>query len=241
MAKPKAPVPAKTSTELRSDSQKKRKAREAAEIIARRKAMARARYETDPKETQSSLARELKMSRQALNQIVKAEGWVKALDGGGLAQAANVAADRTLPEDVKDLLGPIPPHPTRPPRPDPEPDRLKAPEKVPDMTPAATALAVNARAEVLSRHRNELRVVRGIWQEVVQKRAQGESSELSKIALRTTQGLKLIQESERKAWGLDLPEAPPPGSPMQATVRVLVQREGMPPVHIQDEDDDEET
>ena len=48
-----------------------------------------------------------------------------------------------------------------------------------------------------------------------------------------------LDEAERKAWGLDLPEAPPPGAPMQATVRVLVQREGMPPVHTLDEDDDE--
>ena len=236
MPKKKAlPAPVKSSTEARSEAQKRRRENEAAELIRKRYAMARARYETDPKETQAALARELGVSRQALNQVAREEGWVKALDGGGLAQAANVAADRTIPEEVKDLLGPIPPHPTRPPRPEPAPDKLMPPATMPDMTPEATALAVNARADVLGRHRREWGVVRGLLQEAVSKR----DGERVKLALRSAQTLRLAQEGERKAWGLDLPEAPLPGAPMQATVRVLVQREGAPPVHTLDDEDDE--
>lgn len=231
-----AKLPVKSSSEARSDAQKRRRENEASELIRKRYAMARARYETDPKETQAALARELGISRQALNQVVREQGWVKALDGGGLAQAANVAADRTVPEEVKDLLGPIPPHPTRAPRPEPAPDKLLPPATMPDMTPEATALAVNARADVLGRHRREWGVVRGLLQEAVSKR----DGERVKLALRSAQTLRLAQEGERKAWGLDMPEAPPPGAPMQATVRVLVQREGAPPVHTLDEDDDDE-
>lgn len=215
-------VAAKTSTQARSDGQKRRKANEAAELITRRWAMARAKFEQDPTVTFASVARELDVSRQAVQLKAKAEGWVKRQHTAAqLADAAHVVADQTPPPALVDSV--IPPHPTRPPRPEPPADKLAPPASPPDLGPEAQALAVLTRAEVLTRHRHEWRIARGLLQEAVRSRDFGKG----KLAKIVSEGLQIIQNGERKAYGLDQPEATPPGG--QATIRVVVEREGAAP------------
>lgn len=202
--------------------------------------LARARYEIDPLENFTRLSKDLKVSRQYVAKRATAEGWVKALDSGGLAHAANVAADKTPPPPLATIgqPPPMPPAPTPLPAPGAPrpPETLVAPGGSMDLAAAATTAAIAQRADILSRHRNEWRVARGLWQEVIAGRSKP-NAELSKLALRMTMGLKTIQEGERRAWGLDMPEAPPPG--IQATVKVIVEREtARIETNLSEDDDD---
>jgi hypothetical protein len=250
MAKP--PAKKEDPTKVRrTQAQRGRRAAEARAVIEQRYSMARGRFETDPLETLANLARELGVSRQALSRKATVDGWRKAATGARLAAAANVAADATvLPTPVK-LDEPIPPHPTRPPRAESLPDRLRPPTDPPDLSRAAQDLSVKARADVLSRHRVEPGVIRSLIQRGIDELKKtggsvGKANELAKFAVRTGQALKIAQDCERKAWGLDQPDPEDPGEGSgRATVTVRVLRETTTPMAVEvvmdddGEDDDE--
>lgn len=245
MAEKKTPAQERSSNR-RSEAQKARWAEEAKRkreaelaVIEQRWKMARARFETEPRETLAALAVELGISRQRLSAKAIEQGWKKAMDSTALAHAANMAAD-SRPVDMAPTLDaapppPIPPHPTRPPRDDSTPpDRLLPANPGADLHTQAANDAVDQRAELVVRQRGEWKVVGGLLQEAVSKR----DNERAKLAERVARSLNIKQLGERRAWGLDLPVDPTPGALGQATVIVKVLREGAPPVMIEDEDDD---
>lgn len=220
----------KTSTQARSEGQKRRKANEAAELIARRWAMAKAKFENDPVATFASIARDLGVSRQAVQS--KGRDWQKKpLSAAQLAEAAHVAADQRPPPPLEvdaalAAVAKIPEHPTRQ-RQDPKNDPLPPVPPTPDYGADAQALAIQTRADVLSRHRNEPRILRGLMQEALK----GRDYAKAKFAKLMGEAMQIVHNIERKAYGLDQPEATPPGG--QATVVVRVEREGSPPPAVQ--------
>jgi len=58
---------------------------------------------------------------------------------------------------------------------------------------------VNQRAEVIARHRREWAVVRGLSGEAIK----GRDFERAKLAKITSETIKIVQDGERRAWGLD--------------------------------------
>jgi hypothetical protein len=65
--------------------------------------------------------------------------------------------------------------------------------------------AVNIRSEILAGHRKEWEAPRAIIYEAL-KTKDFEKAKLGKI---TAEGLKIVQDGERKAWALDALDAPP--------------------------------
>ncbi len=227
------------SATIRANAAKARQAARGSKKNEERWAIARGRFESDPQETFAALARDLGCSRQSVQEKAKKDGWVKAKNNAEISAAAHIAADRVPAEPLK-----APDMPERedwPVGPKGNPKRLEIPKgPLPDLTPVATALAIDDRAKVLSRHRNEALALRGWAQEIVAKRMQPGAGEQSKIFVRTVLGMARIQEMERKSWGLDMPDPTVP-TLGNGAVLVRVVREGAAPDHTLDEDDEEIT
>lgn len=67
------------------------------------------------------------------------------------------------------------------------------------MEERAEAIAVRKRAEILARHRNELNAVRQVTYAAIKSK----DFELSKVGKINAEAITIIQNAERKAWGLD--------------------------------------
>ena len=86
---------------------------------------------------------------------------------------------------------------------------------------AAEKTAVELRAKLLESHRKEWMSVRAIVWDAINRR-DFERAKLGKI---TSEAMRIIQEGERKAWGLDLDEKDKaaPGEP----TRLVIERREM--------------
>lgn len=83
------------------------------------------------------------------------------------------------------------------------------------MAEAAEETAVELRAKVLERHRREWNVPRALVNEAVKAR----DFNKAKLAKITSETLKIVQDGERKAWGIDS------GPDGQTKVQVVIERE----------------
>jgi hypothetical protein len=158
-------------------------------------AQARAVWEADPKVNFVHIAAEFNVTKQAVAARAKKEGWQKQADMPHIVREAHRAADAK----------------SKPPTPiarkdAPEPaDKPKVERTAPAMLPSpqdraeAVTRAVDHRAELLSRHRSEWESVRAL----VQKAVDLEDFDAAKLGKITSEATKIIQEGERKAWGID--------------------------------------
>ncbi len=177
---------------------------------------ARARWEADPKLTFGDLAESLGVSKQAASQHAKKYGWAKRLDMPAIAARAHERADRAIEQDsvgssanAADVYAPRPfssPAGVRPAiSPDASPD---------EAAQAAADAAVDARAELLTRHRREWGAVRNLAYAAIKEK----DLTRARTAKTAAEAVKVIQDGERKAWGLDSGEEGP--------VKVIVERRG---------------
>jgi hypothetical protein len=166
-------------------------------------------WEREPKEDHGTIAKRAGVSRERVRQKAIEMGWQRRADLQHVVQVAHLKADaHFLPaqapgEDVQQA-----PAAARPP--EGPSARVEA---------AADERSAELRADITIRHRNEWRVVRGLLQEAVQKRDMPKA----KLAKVTAETLKITQDGERKAWGMDAPEAA--GGAGTATVKVVIERE----------------
>lgn len=160
-----------------------------------RYAAARALYEGTAGMTFRQLAEHTGMGKSTLERRANAEGWKKnygTLQPGEMTEIAQKAADlfnRKIEE-----FGP----------------EVTAEQKAQAVAEVTHEVAVDARAEMLDRHRREWAAPRAMSAEAVRMRETDpdKAFQRAKMAKITSETLQLIQNGERKAWGIDAGEVP---------------------------------
>lgn len=179
-------------------------------------AQARARWESEPKLNFADVGETLGVSKQSVQQQAKKNGWVKRLAMGAIVSRAHAIADKTI---TQDSVGESTQAPSL---------VAGSPEKITFSTPEFPAgasaaqltaigedAAVAARAELVSRHRRETNNARHLVYGAIRTK----NPQDAKVAKIVVESIKLLQETERKAWGID-------GGEEEKAVRIIVERGG---------------
>ena len=138
----------------------------------------RQQYETDPRLSFGELAEKYGVSKQAIHKRATTERWVRVLSLAELNARAQTRADHLVDGRV-------------------DAQTLASTRK------AGVDEATERRAAVLDRHRKEADGPRKLVYEAI-KSNDLEKAKLAKAAAET---MRIVQELERKAWGLDAGES----------------------------------
>lgn len=158
-------------------------------------ARARALWEADATMTQSDLARMIGTTKQAVQHRAKKDGWQKVSNQGDLARRAYDKADAAiLSKSADDESARALPAPAESSAPLDQQGGVAA-----TLHATVSATAVELRAKVIERHRKEWDGARNHIYRAIQQ-ADFDKAKLGKI---TAEALKIVQDGERKAWGLD--------------------------------------
>lgn len=164
-------------------------------------AKGRVMWEADPQLTYSDIAKVVGVSKQAVAGRAKRDGWKKVANQSEVTRRAYEAADiQTAREDSGLTLA----------------DRSPL-----DASSAAMTAAVDVRARVLGRHRKEWDGVRNQLYQAL-KLQDFDKAKLAKI---TSEAMRIIQDGERKAHGLDQEDKSGPNE--GKTVIVIERRDGV--------------
>jgi hypothetical protein len=166
--------------------------------------LARARWEAEPQMTFSDVAVLLGFSKQAVAKHAKRCGWHKRLDMPTLVAKAHAKADEatvgTMEHDADGSQPQTPqvvaPGHIFPGLSCPALPADAAPEQARQITADA---AVDARAELLTRHRREWGAVRNLAYTAIKSKDLLEARTAKTVA----EAVKTLQDGERKAWGLE--------------------------------------
>lgn len=165
------------------------------------KAAARSLWEADPHLSLREVARETGIPYATISKWSKGgasgkeERWTKR--GADMSERAQAAADTFRGKLAE--LGP----------------EITTEQQNQAIADTAEETAVELRARVLERHRKEWNVPRALVQEAVKAR----DFNKAKLAKITSETLKIVQDGERKAWGIDS------GPDGQTKVQVVIERE----------------
>lgn len=159
------------------------------------KAAARALWEGDPNISMADVAAEVGVTVRAMRRWSQDENWSKRK--ADMSERAHAAADQ-----YKNKLSDLGPEITT--------EQQKQAE-----SDAAEETAVQLRAQVLDRHRKEWNAPRKLSYDAVKAK----NFDQMKMAKITAEALTLIQNGERKAWGIDS------GGDGQTNVKVIIERE----------------
>nr|DAM52205.1 MAG TPA: Helix-turn-helix of insertion element transposase [Caudoviricetes sp.] len=159
------------------------------------KAAARALWEGDPNISMADVAAEVGVTVRAMRRWSQDENWSKRQ--ADMSERAHAAADQ-----YKNKLSELGPEITT--------EQQKQAE-----SDAAEETAVQLRAQVLDRHRKEWNAPRKLSYDAVKAK----NFDQMKMAKITAEALTLIQNGERKAWGIDS------GGDGQTNVKVIIERE----------------
>lgn len=172
--------------------------------------------------TYEALGERIGQSRATVFKYAKRNGWEKLTNAADLAKKASAAADRVAVSAREsasvdgngntDGNNDVSIGNAQPPKRSTAADRKAA---VQPSTEEVQQAAVAMRADIIERHRKEWSVSRGLVGEAVSKR----DFDRAKLAKITSETLKIIQDGERKAWGLDAAD------PADKTV-VVIERSG---------------
>ena len=157
---------------------------------------ARALYESTPGMTLAKVAAETGIGKSTLERRANTEGWKKnytRTDLQPLTGAAHAAADKYQHKMAE--LGP----------------EVTAEEKAAVVAEVVEEVAIDERAKILDRHRREWAAPRAMSAEAVRMRERDPDGAFAraKMAKITAETLKIVQDGERKAWGIDVGELPP--------------------------------
>lgn len=168
-------------------------------------------WEADPTMTFADAAKVIGVSRQIVARRGKEEGWTKLSDQDELNRRAYDKADKaaltpTAAAAAAAVGG----------------EGVDAPSPVAMPTDHESIVAETAtdlRANVITRHRKEWGVVRSMAYRAIQ----AQSFEQAKLAKISAEAVKIIQDGERKAWGLDAKE----NEGNTGAVKVVIERRDM--------------
>lgn len=146
------------------------------------RATARTLYECRPDTTFDGVAVELGVSTRSVKRWSAADGHWKKAGGPSISARAYEVAERIT--QAVEQAGP------------------DAGEEAKQAAADAARIeaAVDERAQVVARHRSEWGVVRGLVAEAVRSR----DGAKARLAVDVGRALKLSQDGERRAWGLDV-------------------------------------
>lgn len=169
----------------------------------------RAEWEVSPKQGLTWLTRAAggrwDVTEEGIRKRRLAEGWQKRGTLASVVEKAQLAADAKGQQEAQAARGEAPffapNHPTLPPTSSPtsQPTTEEQERRAAQQSGRVEAIAVDLRAELIERHRKEWQIARGLSAEAVKAR----DFDKAKLAKITTETIKLIQEGERRAWGLD--------------------------------------
>ncbi len=151
---------------------------------------ARALYESTPGMSMPELARQTGISFATLTAWKREERWSRSPDRISLETLPEAARDAADRYQVKiDDLGP----------------QITADQEAQVAETVVIETAVDMRARIIDRHRRELSVPRTLVAEAlaIRKTDHAKAFELAKLAKITSETIKIVQDAERKAWGLD--------------------------------------
>lgn len=144
---------------------------------------AQALYESDPNITTTEIARQVGCAPRTLQDWAKDGGWKRCTMP--MSNRAHMIADQFQVE--LEAIGP-----------DPTPEQKEVIANV-----IIEKDATGQRAEVLSRHRKEWNTLRGMLYRAINEGMKAKGFEAAKFAKISAENLTLIQNGERKAWGMD--------------------------------------
>lgn len=164
----------------------------------------RARWEAEPHCTFADIGETMGISKQAVAKHAKDYGWIKRLDREALAARAHRLADQHLAEQTpaaREIPAACAPSVVAE---NQKTIQLSPTTESPVATPEEAALlaeeaAVAARAELLTRHRREWSAARNLLYAAIKSKDYTEA----KTAKTSAEAMKVVQEGERRAWGLD--------------------------------------
>ncbi|MFX1684900.1 hypothetical protein [Paraburkholderia sp. A1RO-5L] len=194
-------------------------------------AAARGIYESDPTITLQQIADSLGCSRAAVSMRIKRGGWVQRQPPQSIAERANAAADSKFEAEQREKAvesddrapGVCEPDSDADGAADPTRAAIRPPPVVPAIPPGtpedqagrmAVDTANGARAELVRQHRKEWGAVRSLAYASIKSRDMEAARHVKVVA----ESLKIVQDGERRAWGLDTDEKKPP------TVQVSINR-----------------
>lgn len=166
-------------------------------------AAARHRYETEPGVGLSAIAISLGISKGSAGNRAKAEGWRKC------EQGTTPARDRDNEEAGKVAEGTASMSESAP--------VVYSPPPAPAIEVAVVA---DERAQVVATHRREARAVRGALYRAL-KSKDADDVRLAKLA---AEAMQIVQNMERKAWGLDGEPNHGPGRVRAIPGRIIINR-----------------
>lgn len=161
------------------------------------KATARALWEGDINATFKSVAEEVGATARALTRWSQAESWTKRK--GDMSERAHAAAD-TYTGKLAELGSEI------------TIEQQKQAEEA-----AIEETAIQLRAALINKHRKEWDAVRALLYKGMGQAKNSSGFDASKFAKISAETLKIIQESERRSWGID--------SGPDTKVQVVIERE----------------
>lgn len=175
---------------------------------------AKAVWESDNKISYSDIGTTLGISKQAVAKRAKADKWQKRMDLPKVVNRAHELADRSIVDEGLPLATFAPRSSKQSSEVDAAPpkkgdgqvvERMAA-DQVEEVDHSnmtleqrAEMIAIQKRAEILTRHRTEINAVRNVTYEAIRKK----DFELSKVGKINAEALQIIHNIERKAWGLD--------------------------------------
>lgn len=136
-------------------------------------------YESNPSVTYSDCARELGISRAAVQKRAKAEGWRKLENSIQLAQKALAEADRL------------------------EAEAKSNPVEDAEVRKAVARSAVDVRAKVIEAHRREIEYV---THQLLYPSIKAKDFELARLAKISFESMRIKHDLQRRAYGLDVAE-----------------------------------
>jgi len=179
-------------------------------------ASARAQWESNPTLSFARIAENLGVSRQAVAKRARVRAWSRRSDPKSIADRAQRAADLKFAQTssggsaepgfvVAEAL---------------ENGLTRTLPVIPEGSTAGTApkladeAAIDRRAEVLGTHRREWLAVRSLAYTAIKLKDVDAARHMKIVA----EALKIVQEGERKAWGLDTEEKKP------GSVQIVINR-----------------
>lgn len=181
-------------------------------------AQVRAAWEADPRMSFKEAGEPFDLGKATVHARAHRDGWKKLEQPQAMVQRAHARADAAVVASVSPEAKSTPSvapstrelviaareekkdQPTR--------------EPTPDQRAEAEAAAIDLRAKLIERHRKEWDIAR----KRVYEAANGNDFEKAKLGKITAEAIKIIQEGERKAWGIDLGD--------EKEVKVIIERKG---------------
>lgn len=173
---------------------------------------ARAMWEGDTKTSYSDVGAFLAISKQAVAKKAKDQKWQKRMDLPKVVNRAHQQADRQAVRDDLRLANSA--RAASEQLPGVDESGLVNVDSAPDPAPSVDTshmtpeqkveqLAIDKRAEVIGRHRLELVGVRNLAYSAIRAKDDAIGFVAGKRAKVVAEALAIIQNAERKAWGLD--------------------------------------